>query len=614
MAGRRIVHTSGLFLCVCIILLARSAVFGIILHSPAEPVEPARPSNAMVGRWNTFASCVPISPNHVISTKHQDHAGGPNTVQINGITYKVAEDLSIAGDLRISRITTINGQLANLSEHAHLYTDTSINGLPLIMGGFGKVKGTELITDPGGTLYGYMWAYNPGNQLHWGANIVHSNNNDNTYVKVDFDEIGTGGHVPYEAAVAMYDSGGGWFIMQDEEWKLAGVTYGADLPVGETRFRDFEEPAGLNPDLCYAWRIKQHATTIETTIAAPLAPASITATASTTTPGQVQLSWPAVTGADGYRVYYSQSLPGPDFTPLGIDITGTNQTTITNLSLAKTYYFTVTAYSGIAESNYSPQTETAIPLFENFDDNIRGSMWQLYEDDHYAASLCETDQKLQILATATDLQAAYNSNEWAIDPAEDFSLKIDFHHELTAFQKNTLFIRIGPDTKNYISLEATCDSSGAYWQYREVVAGTIACQDQIPRPATDGTLFISYDNATDQLYLSETGYGPALAWQTIPNVPQTQWEAQPISVSIGATSDAAVITAGQSYLDNFTINTAALTDWPPKTDINNDGFIDFADIATIYTQWLTEDQDLQADVNGDNKVDFTDFAAIANAW
>ena len=68
-------------------MLTQSALYGLILHTDSEPAEPDRPSSAMVGMWNDFASCVPISANHVISTRHQDSSGGPNTVTIMGVVY-----------------------------------------------------------------------------------------------------------------------------------------------------------------------------------------------------------------------------------------------------------------------------------------------------------------------------------------------------------------------------------------------------------------------------------------------------------------------------------------------------------------------------------------------
>ena len=40
----------------------------------------------------------------------------------------------------------------------------------------------------------------------------------------EFDGLGEGDSTDYEAILAKYDSGGGWFIKVGSEWKVAGLT------------------------------------------------------------------------------------------------------------------------------------------------------------------------------------------------------------------------------------------------------------------------------------------------------------------------------------------------------------------------------------------------------
>lgn len=606
----RFKYISSNLLWVGMVLLVNSTVWGIVLHTDDEPAD--KPSDALVGFWNTFASCVVISPNHVISTRHQDHAGGPNTVTIMGTDYKVADDLSIADDIRISRITTADGQLANLSEYAEIYTRINISGKTFAIGGYGMVRGAELRTVPGNILYGYSWASNPGNQLHWGKNKVAFYGTD--WIAGTFDGPGEGDYILYEAIPAWFDSGGGWFIEEGGLWKLAGISHGVEH-VGQALFRDPVDPADPNADGFDCWRLRNYAATIANAIAPPAIPVNVVATAVTGIMGEVNLSWDTVVGADGYRVYYSEDLPGPDFTPLGSDVVGSTTTTVTNLMPANTYYFAVTAYSGIAESNYSVQDWVEIAVVEDFDDDMRGAMWRLYGDCN-SVHVSEESGHLELLASGGggELEAMYGSNGWGLEPMEDFELKVDFHHELSSGPESDVFLRIGPNADNYISFSAGSDFGGKYFQYKEVTGGSVNSELQMVRGVNDGTLYISYDTITDQLYLSDVGYGSGAAWQTIPGVLAGQWSGEVVYVSTGGSGNGASVSSGQVYLDNLMVNNGELVDWPVKSDIDGDGFIGFGDVYVIGEQWLDIGGSLGADINGDGDVNFMDFAELAKGW
>lgn len=80
---------------------------------------------------------------------------------------------------------------------------------------------------------------------------------------------------------------------------------------------------------------------------APSAPTTLTATAGNV---QVALSWTAVTGATGYKVYRSTTAGGP-YTEIGTaTVTDYTDTTVTN---GTTYYYVVTATNADGESAYS---------------------------------------------------------------------------------------------------------------------------------------------------------------------------------------------------------------------------------------------------------------------
>lgn len=91
------------------------------------------------------------------------------------------------------------------------------------MGGYGKGRGTP------GTGY-YTWAASGNTTLRWGKNTVDATALNPCYVndqlryasqtlRIDFD--GTASH---DAAIAEYDSGGGWFYQDGGNWVVAGLS------------------------------------------------------------------------------------------------------------------------------------------------------------------------------------------------------------------------------------------------------------------------------------------------------------------------------------------------------------------------------------------------------
>jgi len=52
----------------------------------------------------------------------------------------------------------------------------------------------------------------------------------------------------------------------------------------------------------------------------------------------------------------------------------------------------------------------------------------------------------------------------------------------------------------------------------------------------------------------------------------------------------------------------------PSADFNGDSFVDFDDFSTLLSEWLTEDDDLQADADGDGIVNLKDFNALTSQW
>jgi hypothetical protein len=136
------------------------------------------------------------------------------------------------------------------------------------------------------------------------------------------------------------------------------------------------------------------------------------------------------------------------------------------------------------------------------------------------------------------------------------------------------------------------------------------------RTSNDGTLYVSYDAASKVFYLSHTGFGSqnAYVWQA-PGPLQGQW-ALPVDVFIGGGSSGAVIGPGEAYLDNFEVDSGLLLGWPPATDIDSNGFIEWCDLEIMCENWLLVGPDVPGDLykDEDNTVNFLDFAEFSPAW
>jgi hypothetical protein len=214
------------------------------------------------------------------------------------------------------------------------------------------------------------------------------------------------------------------------------------------------------------------------------------------------------------------------------------------------------------------------------------------------------------LAYAT---AGYAANRWTLETSGDFEVKVDFHYSGTSSRDGWIGMSIENNADNYVSLSAGHDSNGPFFYYEKVIGGSIT-SGQIARGSNDGTLYISYNASLDELYLSSTGYGSANAWQTISGLLQGQWTSKPVRVTIDGVADRIVVGPGEAYLDNFEVTTATLNGWPPVTDLNDDGYIDWEDISLMADNWLDTNPDAVGDVYDDNIVNFRDFAEIGLDW
>jgi hypothetical protein len=85
----------------------------------------------------------------------------------------------------------------------------------------------------------------------------------------------------------------------------------------------------------------------------------------------------------------------------------------------------------------------------------------------------------------------------------------------------------------------------------------------------------------------------------------------PVEVYLDSSSSGAALDSGEAYLDNFEMAQAGLLDWPPVTDIDDNGFIELDDFVEMCDNWLKSGA---GDVDADGDIDFYDFAEFGLAW
>ncbi len=219
-----------------------SPASAIILQDGNQPTD--IPGVGTIGSNGTNASCVVIAPNFIVTTRHQ---GYNTSIVIDGVTYTAVQTwANSTADIRVSRIVDSSSDSANLDTWAELWTSAQGDevGQEIVLGGFGKAAGSYL---------GNGYAWQPGtsvDQLRWGTNEIDSALSRSSYgsgtsdvIELDFTRLANG--TTYEASVAYADSGGGWYIDQDNTWYVAGLTRVVER-IGATLFGDWADAVQIS--------------------------------------------------------------------------------------------------------------------------------------------------------------------------------------------------------------------------------------------------------------------------------------------------------------------------------------------------------------------------------
>jgi len=226
-------------------------------------------------------------------------------------------------------------------------------------------------------------------------------------------------------------------------------------------------------------------------------------------------------------------------------------------------------------------------------------------------SFIEINSRLELRTSGifSDFTDYFIANGWYFNTTEDLSLKINFHYSHLSQNIGSVGINVGDDV-NYVQISAGSDANELYFYYSASIDGNVFSEQQL-RTSNDGTIYISYDSAAKEFYLSTAGFGVenAYIWQT-PNALKGLWST-PIYVSLCGRSSGIAIGSGQAYLENFEISSGSLTNWPPATDLDNNGYIEIYDLANLCEQWLNTGP---ADFDNSGIVDFLDLDIFGIAW
>jgi hypothetical protein len=268
-----------------------------------------------------------------------------------------------------------------------------------------------------------------------------------------------------------------------------------------------------------------------------------------------------------------------------------------------------------ATTTPQPLTELSIGRYDNTATYLKGSidnvmLFNRALTGNEIAALYNAGAGTETMPEYTTCNSEYSANGWSIDPNENFQTKVDFHYNALSSPPAWVGMTIENNHNNYVSILAGADGNVPYFWYEQVVNGTVTSSAETSRASNDGTLYVSYNAASDELYLSYTDYGTSNAWQTISGLLDAQWSSHPVGIAVGGGSDGGGTDDGQAYLDNFEVTSARMLRWPVASDLNNDGYIDLLDIAVMSDNWLRTGSGITGDLNSDDTVNFIDFADI----
>jgi hypothetical protein len=224
-------------------------------------------------------------------------------------------------------------------------------------------------------------------------------------------------------------------------------------------------------------------------------------------------------------------------------------------------------YTGIACGLYFSLALTSNApkgvLADDFDDNSLSGSWRLVGDDSASCRVVETQQRLELTANGSGQASAfYLSNGWGLDATKDFAFKVDYQYAVAAKEDGGVAVLLAANEDDvqtrYLEFGAgACASYPYFWQ--EAIDGGMRRASYVRRSPDSGSLYVSFDAKRNALYLSGTGYGSENALVTTTPLSRSSGSGQILFVGLGGASDRETVESGKAYLDNFRLDSGAVT-------------------------------------------------------
>jgi hypothetical protein len=271
-------------------------------------------------------------------------------------------------------------------------------------------------------------------------------------------------------------------------------------------------------------------------------------------------------------------------------------------------------YSNVTGPIIAQDFAVGTALYDGFADNKKAAAWLVSNGQIGSLNILEQGYRLNVIAVApNNTEVLYRGNGWQVDPNDLFTMKVDFHFGASNVgEPNDGWVTFGVDNAvgDRVAISAGCAGGQKYFAFKAFVDGN-SYSAQKSRTANDGTLYITYDPNGERLYLSTAEYGITNAWQMLSHVLGGSGGPH-VTVFAGGGGRGVNLAYGQVWLDNLEINEAVLTDWPPATDIDKDGYIGWGDLWLLVDHWM--EYYPPADINKDGRVNFKDFALLVAGW
>ena len=206
--------------------VASAVVFfhtGDPLHNTTPPEDPAaRLAWDLQGRWGTCAQGTPVAPHWFLTSKHLGGTIGDIFLLGQKAYVTVVQLSDPESDLALWGVSE------PFPHHAQMYPRRGEIDQRMLVFGRGLARGEAFTLET--TLKGWRWGKG-GSAMRWGENVVSEIADEPELIELglgeligaEFNQSG----LKNEAGLSPCDSGGGIFLMDGDEWKLAAVSYAA---------------------------------------------------------------------------------------------------------------------------------------------------------------------------------------------------------------------------------------------------------------------------------------------------------------------------------------------------------------------------------------------------